>query len=157
MYCVLFVCTANICRSPTAEGVFRHMVAEADLAHRIGVDSSGMCDLHAGEPPDRRALKAGRSRGYDFGDIRARQIGLQDFSDFNLILAMDREQFRQLMRDCLPGSEKKLAMFLDAAPQLGLMDVPDPYNGADDDFEHALDLIETGSRGWLNKIRAEVL
>ena len=154
MYCVLFVCTGNICRSATAEGVFRHMVTEADLAHRIGVDSVGTHDFHIGEPPDRRALQAGRSRGYEFGDLRARQLGMQDFVDFHLILAMHRDHFHRLIRRCPPGAEKKLAMFLDAAPESGLMDVPDPRDGSPDAFEQTLDLIESGSRGWLNAIRA---
>lgn len=156
MYCVLFVCTGNICRSATAEGVFRHMVTEADLAHRIGVDSVGTHDFHLGEPPDHRALQAGRARGYEFGDLRARQLGMQDFVDFHLILAMHRDHYQQLLRRCPPGAEKKIAMFLDAAPESGLMDVPDPYHGASDAFELALDLIESGSRGWLNAIRADL-
>jgi protein-tyrosine phosphatase len=132
------------------------MVTEADLAHRIGVDSVGTHDFHVGEPPDHRALQAGRARGYEFGDLRARQLDMQDFIDFHLILAMHREHYQQLLRRCLPGTEKKLAMFLDAAPESGLMDVPDPYHGEPDAFEHTLDLIESGSRGWLNAIRADL-
>jgi protein-tyrosine phosphatase len=155
MYCVLFVCTANICRSPTAEGVFRQLVTEADLADRIGADSVGLQRHHVGKPPDERAIKAAKARGYEIGNLRARQINMQDFADFNLILAMDTSHFQQLMRNCPPGAHDKIMMFLDTAPQFGRMDVPDPFSGDGDAFEYTMDLIEAGARGWLNRIRRE--
>lgn len=155
MYCVLFVCTGNICCSPTAEGVFRQMVTEADLADRIGADSVGLHRHHVGCPPDRRALKAAKSRGYEIGNLRARQINMQDFADFHLILAMDATHYRHLIRTCPPGARDKIAMFLDTAPQFGRMDVPDPIDGCVNDFEFTMDLIEAGARGWLNRIRRE--
>jgi protein-tyrosine phosphatase len=155
MYCVLFVCTGNLCCSPTAEGVFRQMVTEADLADRIGVDSVGLKSCHVGKPPDQRAIKTAKKRGYEIGDLRARQIDMQDFADFNLILAMDTSHFRRLIRTCPPGAHDKIAMFLDTAPQFGRMDVPDPYEGDACDFDYAMDLIEAGARGWLNRIRRE--
>jgi len=155
MYCVLFVCSANICRSPTAEGVFRQMVTEADLAARIGADSVGLHRYHTGEPPDRRAIETAKSRGYEIGNLRARQINMQDFSDFHLILAMDSSHYQHLQRICPPGAERKIAMFLETAPQFGRTDVPDPYSGCANDFEHVMDLIEAGALGWLNRIRRE--
>jgi protein-tyrosine phosphatase len=155
MYCVLFVCTGNICCSPTAEGVFRQLVTEADLADRIGADSVGLQRHHVGRPPDDRAIRTAKARGYEIGDLRARQINMQDFADFNLILAMDSTHFKQLMRTCPPGTRDKIAMFLDTAPQFGRMDVPDPYLGDGGAFEYAMDLIEAGARGWFNRIRRE--
>jgi protein-tyrosine phosphatase len=155
MYCVLFVCSANICRSPTAEGVFRQIVTEADLAARIGADSVGLHRFHVGEPPDRRAVETAKSRGYEIGNLRARQINSQDFDDFHLILAMDCSHYQHLMRTCPRGAEGKIAMFLDTAPQFGRMDVPDPYAGGATDFEYVMDLIEAGAQGWLNRIRRE--
>lgn len=155
MYCVLFVCTGNSCCSPTAEGVFRQMVTEADLADRIGADSVGLHRFHVGKPPDLRAIKTAKARGYEIGDLRARQINMQDFADFHLILAMDASHYCHLMRTCPPGAHDKIAMFLDTAPQFGRMDVPDPIEGCVNDFEFAMDLIEAGARGWLNRIRRE--
>lgn len=155
MYCVLFVCSANICRSPTAEAVFRQMVTEADLAARIGADSVGLHRYHAGSPPDRRAIDTAKARGYEIGNLRARQITMEDFSDFHLILAMDGTHHQHLLRTCPPGAEHKIAMFLDTAPQFGRVDVPDPYRGGVHDFEYVMDLIEAGARGWLNRIRRE--
>lgn len=155
MYCVLFVCTGNICCSPTAEGVFRQLVTEADLADRIGADSVGLQRHYVGKPPDDRAIRTAKARGYEIGDLRARQINMQDFADFNLILAMDSTHFKQLMRTCPPGTRDKIAMFLDTAPQFGRMDVPDPYLGDGGAFEYAMDLIEAGARGWFNRIRRE--
>jgi protein-tyrosine phosphatase len=131
------------------------MVTEADLADRIGVDSVGLKSCHVGKPPDQRAIKTAKMRGYEIGDLRARQIDMQDFADFNLILAMDTSHFRRLIRTCPPGAHDKIAMFLDTAPQFGRMDVPDPYEGDACDFDYAMDLIEAGARGWLNRIRRE--
>ena len=103
MYCVLFVCSGNICRSPTAEGVFRQIVTESDLAARIGADSVGLHRFHVGEPPDRRAVETAKSRAYEIGNLRARQMCTQDFSDFNLILAMDCSHYNHLLRTCPRG------------------------------------------------------
>lgn len=153
MYCVLFVCSANICRSPTAEGVFRQLVTEADLAACIGADSVGLHRFHCGEPPDRRAIDCAKARGYEIGNLRARQINMQDFEDFHLILAMDSSHYQHLLRTCPPGAEGKIAMFLETAPQFGRLDVPDPYSGGVQGFESVMDMIEAGSLGWLNRIR----
>jgi protein-tyrosine phosphatase len=171
MYRVLFVCTGNICRSPTAEGVFRHQVREAGLEHAIATDSVGLGGWHVGDPPDSRAVGAARRRGIDLGDIRARQITADDFTDFDLLLAMDRGHYRDLSRRCPPDRTDRVRMFLEAArggaapgetapdetaPGEAAPDVPDPYYGAAADFEHALDLIEAGARGWIERLRADL-
>jgi protein-tyrosine phosphatase len=155
MYCVLFVCSGNICRSPTAEGVFRQIVTEADLAARIGVDSAGLHRFHVGNPPDQRAIETAKARGYEIGNLRARQFCTQDFSDFHLILAMDCSHYKQLINTCPPGMEQKIALFLETAPQFGRMDVPDPYTGGVIDFDYVMDLIEAGAYGWLNRLKRE--
>ena len=161
MYRVLFVCTGNICRSPTAEGVFRHQVREAGLEHAIATDSVGLGGWHVGEPPDARAVGAARRRGIDLSDIRARQLTAGDFTRFDLLLAMDRGHYRDLSRRCPADRADRVRMFLEAAPGEtapgGIAtDVPDPYYGAAADFEHALDLIEAGARGWIERLRADL-
>ena len=142
---VLFVCTGNICRSPTAEGVLRHKARDAGLAEAIEIDSAGTHGYHIGDPPDARATRQAAARGYDLSDQRARRLRRQDFDDFDLILAMDRGHLA-LMNDMAPrssGAEVKL--FLDYAPEAnGSREVPDPYYGGLEDYEHALDLIEAG-------------
>lgn len=156
MYKVLFVCTGNICRSPTAEGVFRHQVREAGLEHAIATDSVGLGGWHVGEPPDSRAVGAARRRGIDLSGIRARQITARDFTEFDLLLAMDRGHYRDLARRCPADRADRVRMFLEAAPGEAATDVPDPYYGAAADFEHALDLIEAGARGWVERLRASL-
>ena len=150
---VLFVCTGNICRSPTAEGVFRTLVARHGLECEIGTDSAGTHDYHVGEAPDSRSCAAARARGVVLDDLRARQVTRADFAAFDLVLAMDRGHYAQLARLCPPGSEGRLHLFLDFAPQLGVRDVPDPYYGGGDGFERVLDLIEAGCEGLLQHIR----
>ena len=142
---VLFVCTGNICRSPTAEGVLRHKLTKAGLAGRVRVDSAGMIDYHAGEPPDRRAIQRAARRGYNLRDQRARQLRSADFETFDLLLGMDRGHFRQLARLCPPQFAERVKLFLEYAAVAGLpTEVPDPYYGGEADYDHALDLIEPG-------------
>jgi protein-tyrosine phosphatase len=151
---VLFVCLGNICRSPTAEGVFRQRAATAGLTDQVVVASAGIGDWHVGEPPDRRAIAHAAKRGYDIRKQRARQICEADFERFNWILAMDRTVLRGV-NDLRPGThEGHVGLFLDFAPSLGVLDVPDPYFGAADGFERVLDLIEAGSDSLLERIRA---
>ncbi len=150
---VLFVCTGNICRSPTAEGVFRALVAAAGLDGRIATDSAGTHSYHVGEPPDRRSVAAARERGMDLSDLRARKVRAEDFRDFDLILAMDRSHYDALRRACPRDLAERVRLFLDFAPHLGLKDVPDPYYGAGDGFERVLDMIEAASAGLLDHIR----
>jgi protein-tyrosine phosphatase len=150
---VLFVCTGNICRSPTAEGVFRALVEAQGLQDRISVDSAGTHAYHTGEAPDPRSTQAALGRGIDLRGLRARPVKKDDFDRFDLILAMDRGHLGLLAAQCPPAQRDRLALFLSFAPQLGLQDVPDPYYGAGDGFERVLDMIEAGSQGLLAHIR----
>jgi protein-tyrosine phosphatase len=154
---VLFVCTGNICRSPTAHGVFRALVDRASLSGRIGVDSAGTHAYHVGEPPDRRSTEVAQQRGFEMKDLRARQVVMSDFRDFDLLLAMDRGHMQILRDNCPPDAEGRLAMFLSFAPQLNLLDVPDPYYGGHDGFEKVLNMIEAGAAGLLAHIRETML
>jgi low molecular weight protein-tyrosine phosphatase len=154
---VLFVCTGNICRSPTAEGVFRAMVAAQDLSDVITVNSAGTGDWHVGEPPDERACETAALRGIDIGGQRARRVTRDDFTEFELILAMDRSHHHELARLCPKGEERRIHMFLSYAPELGLLDTPDPYFGSGDGFEKVFDMIEAGARGLLAEIRAKYI
>jgi protein-tyrosine phosphatase len=151
---VLFVCTGNICRSPTAEGVFRAMVDRAGLAAAFRIDSAGTYDGHAGEPPSLHAIGAAARRGYDLSALRARQFVTDDLRRFDHVLAMDRGHLR-ILRGMAPGGlREKPRLFLDFAPHLGLRDVADPWGGAMADYERALDTIEAGCAGLLEHLRA---
>lgn len=150
---VLFVCLGNICRSPTAEGVFRALAEREGLAGRIEVDSAGVGSWHVGSPPDRRAQRAARRRGIDLSGQRARQAEAQDFRRFDYVVAMDPANRRELERLCPPGEEHRLHLLMDFAPELGRRDVPDPYYGGAGGFEAVLDMIERASQGLLAHIR----
>jgi protein-tyrosine phosphatase len=149
---VLFVCLGNICRSPTAEGVFRGAIERAGLATRVRVDSAGIGDWHVGQPPDRRAIAAARERGYDLSRLRGRQVAPADFGEFDWILAMDRSNLRALQALRPPGYAGHLGLFLDLAPQLGRSEVPDPYYGGAADFAHVLDLVEQASEALVERL-----
>ena len=152
---ILFVCMGNICRSPTAEGVFRHLAsAEApDLA--VHVDSAGTHAYHIGEPPDPRAQRAAERRGIDLAALRARRVVEEDFFRFDLILAMDELNVATL-RDRSPDEHAaRIGLLLEFAPQLGRIDVPDPYYGGSNGFELVLDLVEEASRALLAHIASE--
>jgi protein-tyrosine phosphatase len=149
---VLFVCLGNICRSPTAEGVFRHRVRERGLEDVITTDSAGTSGWHIGEEPDRRAQSAAAQRGIDLSDLRGRQTKPGDFDAFDYVLAMDRRNHAALEALAPPGRENRLHMFLDFAPGLGKTEVPDPYYGGDRGFEDVLDMIEAASDGLLAHI-----
>ncbi|HSC05648.1 MAG TPA: low molecular weight protein-tyrosine-phosphatase [Steroidobacteraceae bacterium] len=146
---VLFVCLGNICRSPTAEAVFRQLVARADTRLAIEIDSAGIGDWHIGEPPDRRAQAAARRRGVDMSTIRARQLVHEDFALFDLILAMDRQNLAELRRRAPAQYRERVRLFLEFAPELETHDVPDPYYGGEAGFEQVLDLTEQAARGLL--------
>ena len=149
---VLFVCTGNICRSPTAEGVFRHFVREADLAERVEVDSAGTHAYHTNEPADRRANAAAERRGYSLADIRARRVQDKDFDTFDYIIAMDRDNLALLTEQADAEHHHKIRLFLEFAS--GHEDeVPDPYYGGAAGFERVLDLIEDASRGLLGTLQ----
>jgi protein-tyrosine phosphatase len=138
---ILFVCLGNICRSPTAEGVFRHLAAESAPDLRVEVDSAGTSDYHIGAPPDARSQLAANRRGIDLSGLRARQIGPADFARFDLILAMDRQNLRTLQAIRPAGSKAPVKLFLEYAGQPGPAEVPDPYLGDEADFEAVLDLV----------------
>ena len=152
---VLFVCLGNICRSPTAEGVFMQHVKEAGLEGRIVADSAGTGDYHVGEPPDERACETAARRGYDLSGLRARQVTRNDFAEFDYILAMDNENLRSLKRFCPPEHGHKVKLFTEYCSQ-GACAVPDPYGGGPQGFEHVLDLIEDSSHGLLDHLRTEL-
>ena len=147
-FSILFVCMGNICRSPTAEGVFRHHVAVAGLSDVIAIASAGTHDYHIGEPPDRRSQAAARQRRYDLSAQRARHVVSGDFECFDYLLAMDRDNLAHLERLAPPKMRSKARLFLEFGTQ-GVLEVPDPYYGGPDGFERVLDLVEDASRGLL--------
>lgn len=152
MRALLFVCTGNICRSPTAEGVFRHKARAAGVEDRLRIESAGMGGWHIGEEPDPRAMAAAVARGFSLDGQRARQIDPGDFHEFDLILGMDRGHMRQLERVRPSGARAELRLFLDFAPGHEGRDVPDPYYGDAGGFEEVLDMVEAGAEGLLRHI-----
>ena len=157
---VLFVCMGNICRSPTAEGVFRRLVAERIGQRTINVsveiDSAGTHDYHVGEPPDRRAIAAAARRGIDLEGLRARKVDDSDFETFDLILAMDRENLSTLQARAPREFQSRIRLMLDFAPDAYTREVPDPYYGGAKGFEEVLDLLELAANGLLNEVVRDV-
>ena len=151
---ILFVCMGNICRSPTAEGVFRHIAASEAPELTVHVDSAGTHAYHIGEPPDKRAQAAAERRGVSLAALRARRVVADDFSRFDLILAMDELNITILRDQCPEEHADRIRLLLDYAPQLGRVEVPDPYYGGSNGFELVLDLVEEASRGLLSRLRA---
>ena len=149
---ILFVCMGNICRSPTAEGVFRRKVAEAGLDDLFEIDSAGTHAYHVGEPPDGRAQQAAARRGFSLSEIRARRVAAEDFERFQHIIAMDQDNVVLLQELAGPEQRTKIRLFLEYAsgPET---EVPDPYYGGATGFERVLDLIEDASRGLLEALR----
>ena len=148
---VLFVCMGNICRSPTAEGVFRHFVNEAGLADKIRTDSAGTHAYHVGEPPDRRATAAAERRGVSLAEIRARRVSDADFERFDYIIAMDEDNQIRLLDQAPEEHRSKVQLFLSYA-SVSETEVPDPYYGGAAGFERVLDLVEEASRGLLETL-----
>ncbi len=148
---VLFVCMGNICRSPTAEGVFRHFVQEAGLADRIKIDSAGTHAYHTGEPADRRASAAAERRGYSLADIRARRVQAEDFENFTYIVAMDRLNHVTLIDRADAEHHDKIRLFMEFS-SAEEDEVPDPYYGGAAGFDRVLDLVEEASRGLLETL-----
>ena len=152
---ILFVCLGNICRSPTAEGVFRKAVESRGLAQRFDIDSAGTGDWHIGAPPDHRATSAAARRGIDLSGLRARQTHADDMAAFDYIIAMDRANYASLTRLAGAQHRHKVRLFLDLSPHIELDEVPDPYYGGEHGFDQALDLIEQASNDLLDHIVAQ--
>jgi protein-tyrosine phosphatase len=150
---VLFVCMGNICRSPTAEGVFVQKLKEAGLHDIVEVDSAGTHAYHVGEPPDPRARNSALRRGIDLAHLKARRAVAEDFERFDYVLAMDRDNLDALAAICPYGSEYKLHLFLTYAPNLETDEVPDPYYGGAMGFERVLDMVEEAANGLLQDIQ----
>ncbi|MCB1789722.1 MAG: low molecular weight phosphotyrosine protein phosphatase [Gammaproteobacteria bacterium] len=150
---VLFVCMGNICRSPTAHGVFRAMVESEGLAGQIEIDSAGTHAYHVGSAPDKRAAATAKTRGVDLSDLVARRVDVADFELFDYVLAMDQENFLALSEICPREHLEKIQLFMDFAPEMRTREVPDPYYGGPSGFERVFDLVETASRALLNDIR----
>lgn len=150
---VLFVCLGNICRSPTAEGVFRKLVQEEKLEHLFEIDSAGTHAYHIGEPPDERAQAACQCRGIDITRQRGRQAIADDIEKFDYVLPMDRENYRDLLDICPPGHESRIRLFMEFAANRPEEEVPDPYFGGTSGFDRVLDMIEDAARGLLEDIR----
>jgi len=144
---VLFVCTGNICRSPTAAGVFAELVRQAGLEDSIHVESAGTHDYHVGQPPDERAQAHAKQRGYDLSGLRARQVRKRDFTEFDLIVAMDRGHLDILQENCPPGQQGKLRMLIKGH------DIPDPYYGGPEGFDRVLDMVEAACLALLDIAR----
>jgi protein-tyrosine phosphatase len=150
---VLFVCMGNICRSPTAEAVFRQYVEQQGMAGCILIDSAGTHDYHIGDAPDARTQRAAKQRGYDMSQLRGRQVEVADFDRFDYVLAMDNLNLVTLERLRPPDAHSHLALLLDFAEQHKEWEVPDPYNGGVDGFELVLDMVEDAAAGLLRHIR----
>jgi protein-tyrosine phosphatase len=149
---VLFVCMGNICRSPTAEGVFRRLVEERAPGLGIEIDSAGTHDYHVGDPPDRRSVAAASRRGIDLRGLRARQVEGTDFERFDLLIAMDRLNHATLLDRSPVQYRQRVRLFLEFAPAVAEQDVPDPYYGGPIGFERVLDLVEEASLGLLDEL-----
>jgi protein-tyrosine phosphatase len=156
-YAVLFCCTGNICRSPTAEGVFMQKVSDARLTGRILADSAGTHGYHIGEAPDPRSQAAAMVRGYDLSTLRARRIERGDFARFDLVLAMDCDNRAFPARLCPPSAGHKLKLMMEYARSGTLTEVPDPYDGGPEEFETVLSMLEDATEGLLDAIRSSRL
>jgi protein-tyrosine phosphatase len=152
---ILFVCMGTYCRSPTAEGVFRKLLAERAPHLGVEVDSAGTHDYHAGRSPDPRSCAAAQARGVDLGPLRARKIAVEDFERFDLILAMDASNVSALRQRCPPDLWPRVQLFMEYAGHPSVRDVPDPYYGGPNGFERVLDLVEEASIGLIERLLAE--
>ena len=150
---VLFVCMGNICRSPTAEGVFTHLIEAVKLSSHFEIDSAGTHAYHIGEQPDHRSQQAAKTRGIDLSQQRARKVIYGDFEDYDYLLAMDNNNYKTLIDACPTEYQQKISYFLDYAPELESREVPDPYYGGENGFEKVLTMIEAASQGFLHALK----
>ena len=150
---VLFVCLGNICRSPTAHGVFENMVRKAGLEKNINVDSCGTGAWHIGQPPDDRTLHVASQRGYDFSHLRARRLADEDFDRFQYILAMDARNLADIIKKVPAHYVGKVQLFLDYHPDTNILEVPDPYYGGAEGFERVFTLVETACEHLLQELK----
>lgn len=153
---VLFVCMGNICRSPTAESVFRAHAERAGIGDQLVIESAGIGDWHVGQRPDERAILHARRRGYDLSKLRARQVLVEDFHRFGWILAMDRRNLGDLKHLCPDDFAGHVGLFLDLVPEIGRREVPDPYFGGAEGFETVLELTERASVALLARVTSEL-
>ncbi|AJC21860.1 low molecular weight protein-tyrosine-phosphatase [Pandoraea pulmonicola] len=152
---VLFICMGNICRSPSADGIFRHRLAEAGLSDLIEVDSAGTHGYHLGHAPDVRTQAAAKRRGYDLSALVARRVDADDFERFDWIVAMDEANVAELMARCPAGQRHKIVRLMDFATRHDATEVPDPYYGGEQGFETVLDYIEDGLDGLLERLKQD--
>jgi len=152
---ILFVCLGNICRSPTAEVVFREIAAREAPDLALEIESAGTAAYHVGAPPDTRTRQAALRRGYDMSALRARVVEPQDFRRFDLILAMDRQNLDHLQQRAPVAARARIRLFLEFAPEADTTEVPDPYYGGANGFEEVLDLVEAAARGLLQHVRTQ--
>lgn len=152
---VLFVCLGNICRSPTAHGVFASLLVQRGFSHRVEVDSCGTAGWHVGKPPDERATAEAAARGYDLSTLRARQVHRSDFEHYDYILAMDHQNEADLKQLCPQNFSGHLGLFLSFAEGIGVEAVPDPYYGGAQGFAEVLDLVEAASEGLLQELNRQ--
>jgi len=153
---ILFICMGNICRSPTAHGVFRKMVSDKGLENRISVDSAGTHAYHVGNKPDNRSMQAALARGVDISDLTARQLDDYDFEEFDYLLVADEDNYHLTREACPIERRDKIQYILDFAKHSALKEVPDPYYGHGNGFERVLDLIEDACEGLLEELEKEL-
>ena len=147
------VCLGNICRSPTAEGVLSHVLKREAPMLKVAVDSAGTAGYHIGAPPDARSQRHALLRGIDLSGLRARQLAVEDFRKFDLILAMDRANLADINARRPRGATARQQLFMEYAPELGEPEVPDPYYGGEGDFERVLDLTDAAARGLIRALQ----
>ena len=152
---ILFVCLGNICRSPIAEGLFRHIARQTGVVDRFVIDSAGLGSWHVGNPPDERAQSALLARGVHISDLRARQVTLADFDEFDIILAMDRTNSQGLLKLAPKDKQNKVHLMMEFAPNLGVREIPDPYFGGKEGFDYVCQLVDAAARGLLHNLMSK--